>query len=148
MNRVEPQADSSYDTGIFAHLGLTFTLAEEGRIVGSLVVGPEHLNRMGYVHGGVLCTMLDAGACCAGLFSPPGRPTRYAITLSLATQFTRAVKSGRLTVEGRQISGSRKIYTGEARVLDEQGELVAHGIGTFSWRPGSSPDAMNGSTPA
>jgi uncharacterized protein (TIGR00369 family) len=136
--------DASYDTGVFAHLGLVFHGAEEGHIRGKLVAGPQHHNRMGFVHGGVLCTMIDAAACAAGLFSPPGRPLRYAITLSLSTQFTRPFRSGLLRVKGRQISASRTMYTGEAHIRDTRGALIAHGIGTFSWRPGSRPEDLGG----
>ena len=140
MSKLQSEPIAGFDTGIFAHLGLTFPEAEPDRIVGQLDIGPQHLNRVGYVHGGVLCTMIDAAACCAGLYSPPGSPVRYAVTLSLTTQFTRPVRAGRLTVEGTVISANRTIYTGEAHVYDAENQLVAHGIGTFSWRPGSRPE--------
>jgi len=136
--------DTGFDTGIFAHIGLTFPEAAPDRIVGQLDIGPQHLNRVGYVHGGVLCTMIDAAACCAGLYSPPDSPTRYAVTLSLTTQFTRPVRTGRLTVVGKVISANRTIYTGEAHIFNTENQLVAHGIGTFSWRPGSRPEDAPG----
>ncbi|HWK66709.1 MAG TPA: PaaI family thioesterase [Rhizobiaceae bacterium] len=132
---------SSYRGGIFQHLGLQMTHSQEGRMTGQLEVGPHHLNRAGYVHGGVLCTMIDFGACTAGLHAEPGEPLRFGVTLALTTNFTKAVNSGTLTVEGKVISAGRKTYTAEARVLDASGDLVAHGIGTFQWRRGSVPAA-------
>ena len=142
MSKADGVPIPGYDTGIFAHLGLVFLEAEPDRILGQLDIGPQHLNRMGYVHGGVLCTMIDAAACCAGLFSPPEGSPRYAVTLSLSIQFTRPVRSGPLTVEGRVVSAGRTIYTAEARVFDSENQLVAHGIGTFSWNPGSRPQDL------
>jgi uncharacterized protein (TIGR00369 family) len=127
--------------GFFAHISLHLVDSEEGSVVGGLDVGPEHLNRAGYVHGGVLCTMLDFAACAAGLHSQAGEHRRLAVTLSLSTQFTKAVDRGHLRVEGQLLSAGRKTYTAEARVYDDGGDLVAHAIGTFQWRPGSEPVA-------
>lgn len=132
-------------TGIFHHLGFDLPDAEEGRITGYLDIGPEHLNRMGYVHGGVISTMLDAACCGAGLYSPPGASPRYAITLSLTVNFTNPVREGRLTVKGELVSAARTMFTGEGKVFAENGDLVAQGIGTFRWRKESRPDAATGS---
>lgn len=125
--------------GFFAHIGLNLVHSEEGKVVGGLDVRSEHRNRAGYVHGGVLCTMLDFAACAAGLHSEAGEHRRLAVTLSLASQFTKAVDRGHLRVEGLLLSTGRKTYTAEARIYDEDGDLVAHAIGTFQWQPGSEP---------
>lgn len=131
---------SSYqDVGLFGHLGLEMTHSEEGQVTGRLEIGPHHLNRAGSVHGGVLCTMIDFGACAAGLHAEPGQPQRYGVTLALTTNFTKAASKGTLTVEGKVINAGARTYTAEARVLDAAGDLVAHGIGTFQWRRGSAP---------
>lgn len=138
---------SSYQgVGVFEHLGLAMTHSEEGRVVGQLTVGPQHANRAGYVHGGVLCTMIDFAACAAGLHAIPGAPQRFGLTLALTTNFTKAVNKGVLTVEGKVITAGRKTYTAEARVLDAGGDLVAHGIGTFQWRRDSAPAAHSPQT--
>lgn len=133
---------SSYgDVGLFQHLQLKMTHSEQGLAIGELDIGAQHLNRAGFVHGGVLCTMIDFGACAAGLHAEPGQPLRYGITLALTTNFTKAVNKGVLRVEGRMISNGRKTYTAEARVLDASDDLIAHGIGTFQWQRGSQPAA-------
>jgi uncharacterized protein (TIGR00369 family) len=130
--------------GLLHHLGIEMVHSEEGRVVGRLIIGPEHLNRAGYAHGGVFCTLMDFAACAAGLHVEPGEPQRYGVTLALTTNFTKAVNKGTLTVEGKIIAAGLKTFTAEARVHDEAGDLVAHGIGTFQWRPGSSPSARSG----
>jgi acyl-coenzyme A thioesterase PaaI-like protein len=63
------------------------------------------------------------------------------VTLSLTTQFTKAVNNGRLRVEGRMLSAGRKNYSAEAHIYDDAGDLVAHGIGSFQWPAGSQPNA-------
>lgn len=137
----ERLAASYSAVGFFDHLGLGLQRSENGFVVGGLDIGPRHLNRAGFVHGGVLCAMLDFASCAAGLHSDGDEPLRLAVTLSLSTQFTKAADSGRLSVEGRLVSAGRKNYTAEACVRDDAGDIVAHAIGVFQWRPGSEPSA-------
>ena len=127
-------AASYRGVGFFALLGIEMTHSEDGLVRGRLEIGPQHRNRAGFVHGGVLCSLIDFGACGAGLHGPAGDDRRLGITLSLTTQFTKAVQNGALRVEGRMLSAGRKIYSADARVFDDAGDLVAHGIGTFQWR--------------
>jgi len=134
------RATSYADIGIFGVLGLDLQESAVGHVKGGLQIGPEHLNRMGYVHGGVLCTMIDFAACASGLHAEEGQAPRFAITISLTTQFTRPVRAGWLSVEGRTISAGKSSFTAEAHVFDSDGERIAHGIGTFRWRPGSQPN--------
>src|SRR5260221_9980422 len=51
-----------------------------------LALGPQHVNRTGRLHGGVLATLIDAACGYAGTFAVGGRP-RDALTLALTTQF-------------------------------------------------------------
>lgn len=133
---------SSYrNVGFFHHLGIEVVHSEEGRVVGRLTIGPEHLNRAGYVHGGVSCTLMDIAACASGLHVEPGEPQRYAVTLALTTNFTKPVNKGSLTVEGRLVTAGFKTFTAEAQVRNDAGDIVAHGVGTFQWQPGSAPSA-------
>ena len=135
----DPLASTYRDVGLFGLLGLELTHSQDGSVTGRLVIDPRHRNRAGYVHGGVFCTMIDFAACASGLHSEPDDAVRYAVSLSLTTQFTKAVADGVLRVEGRLVSAGRKTYTAEACVYDDHGALAAHGIGTFQWQPGSEP---------
>lgn len=127
-------AASYNDTGFFSLLGIEMTRSEYGLVDGRLEIGPQHRNRAGFVHGGVLCSLIDFSACGAGLHVPAGQGRRLGITLSLTTQFTKAAQNGVLRVEGKLISAGRRIYTAQAHVFDDVGDVVAHGIGTFQWR--------------
>lgn len=103
-----------------------------------LVVGPQHLNRSGALHGGVLCTLIDAACGYAGCFIDlPGR-RRRAFTLTLNTQFISAVAAGaQLVCTGRRTGGGRSVFFAAAEVLDGAGRLVARGDGAFKYRGGS-----------
>lgn len=101
---------SYHGVGVFQLLGLRLTHSEQNHVVAQLEAGPQHSNRAGTVHGGVLCTMIDLAACAAGLHADPGEPQRFGVTLSLTTNFTKGVSKGMLTVEGKVITaGSRRI---------------------------------------
>lgn len=115
-----------------------------------LEVGPQHLNRSGALHGGVLCTLIDAACGYSGVFlDVPGR-RRRAFTLSLNTQFITAVSTGvRLLCRARRTGGGRSVFFTAAEVVDEAGRLVARGDGVFKYRgrsgdPDGEPAAPSG----
>jgi uncharacterized protein (TIGR00369 family) len=98
-----------------------------------LTLGLQHVNRTGRLHGGVLCTLIDAACGYAGTFAVGGTP-RNALTLALTTQFLAPAHAGqRLTATGRRIGGGRRIFFAAAEVHDEAGRLVARGDGTFRY---------------
>ncbi len=98
-----------------------------------LDLGPQHENRNGAVHGGVLATLVDTACGFSGCWSPPGQ-SRAAVTLSLATSFLAPARSGRLTAIGRRIGGGRSIFFATAEIRDGEGTLLARGEGVFRYR--------------
>jgi uncharacterized protein (TIGR00369 family) len=98
-----------------------------------LALEPKRLNRSGVVHGGVLATMLDVTLGYAGVFSAePGR-LRRAVTLSLTTSFLGQAKSGVLNCVARRRGGGKTIFMATGEVLDESGNPIALGEGTFRY---------------
>ncbi|MET0371579.1 MAG: PaaI family thioesterase [Sphingobium sp.] len=82
----------------------------------------------GAVHGTVYFKMLDDAAFYAAnsLVSD-----RFLLTTSFNLLFTRPIGPGRIRAEGRWISGRRRVYVAEASLVDEEGEEVGRGTGTF-----------------
>ncbi len=101
----------------------------------AIAIGPQHLNRSGVLHGGVLCTLLDAACGYAGCFLDlPGR-RRRAFTLALNTQFIATVEAGaRLLCRAHRTGGGRSIFFVAAEVRDEADRLVARADGVFKYR--------------
>ena len=94
---------------------------------------PKHLNRSGVVHGGVLATMLDVALGYSGVFSEePGR-IRRCVTLTLTTSFLGQAKSGLLNCVARRRGGGKTIFMATGEVLDESGNAIALGEGTFRY---------------
>lgn len=91
-------------------------------------VGPHHFHAGGAAHGTSYFKMLDDAAfyACNSLV-----PDRFLLTTAFNLFFTRPLKEGPVTAEGRWISGRRRVFVGEARLLDAEGEEAARGTGTF-----------------
>jgi len=112
---------------------LSFWLAEvgDGTCVFEAETGPHLLNPLGGVHGGWALTLIDTVTGVAGhTLLPAG--VGYT-TVETKANFTRAIRpdTGRVRAEGRVISRGRQIMTSEARLLDTQGRILAHGTSTL-----------------
>lgn len=82
----------------------------------------------GAVHGTSYFKMLDDAAFYAAnsLVSD-----RFLLTTAFNLLFTRPLLAGPVVAEGRWISGKRRVYVADARLVDAQGEEIARGTGTF-----------------
>lgn len=99
--------------------------------------GPEHLNRAGVVHGGVVLALIDQAAAYSGLFCTVAGNARRGMTLALAVQFTAPVTGGELVAEAEMIGRGRGTFFTRVVVRDASGQVVATGQGTHRWRSGS-----------
>ncbi|MEM8696301.1 MAG: PaaI family thioesterase [Pseudomonadota bacterium] len=88
----------------------------------------RHYHAAGAVHGTSYFKMLDDAAFYAAnsLVSD-----RFLLTTGFNLLFTRPMSAGSVTAEGRWISGQRRVFVAEARLLDADGEEAARGTGTF-----------------
>ncbi len=88
----------------------------------------EHFHAAGAVHGTAYFKMLDDAAFYAANSLVPDR---FLLTTGFNLFFTRPLSPGPVVAEGRWISGRKRIYVAEARLLDKDGEEVGRGTGTF-----------------
>ena len=56
---------------------------------------------------------------------------RFLLTTSFNLHFTKPIRAGEVIAEGRWISGRRRVFVAEARLVDEEGEEIGRGTGTF-----------------
>ena len=82
----------------------------------------------GAAHGTLYFKMMDDAAfyACNAMVSD-----RFLLTTAFNLNFTKPLKSGPVTAEGRWVSGKRRVLVGEARLIDSEGEEAARGTGTF-----------------
>jgi uncharacterized protein (TIGR00369 family) len=106
----------------------TLDITGEGAATIRFAVGENVYHAGGAVHGTAYFKMLDDAAFYAAnsLVSD-----RFLLTTAFNLLFTRPLKTGPVVAEGRWISGRRRVFVAEARLVDASGEEVARGTGTF-----------------
>lgn len=114
-------------------LGVVATSWRDGHIEMQLPLQPHMLNRSGVVHGGIICTMLDAAGGYCGLHSREGDDRRHGVTLSLTTNFLNNGVGKILTAKGTIDRRGRAIYFSRAEVWLDDDLLVATAIGTYRY---------------
>ena len=92
------------------------------------VVGEETNHAAGAAHGTLYFKMMDDAAfyACNAMVSD-----RFLLTTAFNLVFTRPLKPGPMIAEGKWVSGRRRVFVGEARLIAPDGEEAARGTGTF-----------------
>ena len=103
-------------------------LPDAGKSEISFMVSNESFHAAGAAHGTLYFKMLDDAAFYAanGLVSD-----RFLLTTAFNLHFTKPMRTGEARAEGRWISGKRRVFVAEARIVDSEGEECARGTGTF-----------------
>jgi uncharacterized protein (TIGR00369 family) len=106
----------------------TIELPAAGRSRIRFAVNNSAFHAANAAHGTLFFKMLDDAAFYAanGLVSD-----RFLLTTAFNLHFTKPLKTGEAVAEGRWISGRRRVFVAEARIVDSTGEECARGTGTF-----------------
>ena len=97
----------------------------------------------GAAHGTLYFKMLDDAAFYAANTLVTDR---FLLTTSFNLHFTKPVREGTVVAEGRWVSGKRRVFVAESRLVDAEGDEIGRGTGTFmkSRIPLSSLDGYGG----
>ncbi len=82
----------------------------------------------GASHGTAYFKMLDDAAFYAANSLVTDR---FLLTTAFNLLFTKPLVEGPVVAEGRWVSGQRRVFVAEARLIDATGEEAARGTGTF-----------------
>ena len=103
-------------------------IAEEGHARISFTITPEVFHAAGAAHGTVYFKMLDD----AGFYAANSIATdRFLLTTSFNLHFTKPVREGGVVAEGRWVSGRKRVFVAESRLVDAAGDEIGRGTGTF-----------------
>ena len=83
----------------------------------------------GAAHGTIYFKMLDDAAFYA---ANTLATDRFLLTTSFNLHFTKPVREGRVVAEGKWISGRRRVLVAESRLIDDEGDEIGRGTGTFT----------------
>jgi len=91
-------------------------------------VTPATYHAAGAAHGTIYFKMLDDAAFYA---ANTLATDRFLLTTSFNLHFTKPVREGEVVAEGRWVSGRKRVFVAESRLVDEEGEEIGRGTGTF-----------------
>ncbi|TXC72253.1 PaaI family thioesterase [Sphingomonas ginsenosidivorax] len=91
-------------------------------------IDERHYHAGGAAHGTSYFKMLDDAAFYAANSLVTDR---FLLTTAFNLLLTRPLKAGPVIAEGRWISGKRRVFVADARLIDADGEEAARGTGTF-----------------
>ena len=106
----------------------TLSIPEEGKARITFDVDETTFHAAGAAHGTLYFKMLDDAAFYA---ANTYATDRFLLTTSFNLHFTKPIRTGRIVAEGRWISGKRRVFVAESRLVDAEGDEVGRGTGTF-----------------
>jgi len=125
--------ESLYASAPINHLFRSeMTIIGEGQSRITFDIDPSCFHAAGAAHGTIYFKMLDDAAFYAANTLVTDR---FLLTTSFNLHFARPIRSGRVTAEGRWVSGRRRVLVAEARLIAQsdngEDEEVGRGTGTF-----------------
>ena len=106
----------------------TLEIPEKGLARIRFSIDERYFHAAGAAHGTSYFKMLDDAAFYAANSMVTDR---FLLTTAFNLLLTKPLKAGPVTAEGRWISGQRRVFVAEARLIDADGEEAARGTGTF-----------------
>jgi uncharacterized protein (TIGR00369 family) len=108
-------------------LHLEFFLAHDGSVVSLPVISDSFCGHPGYLHGGIIATLLDEAMSKA--VRAKGHPS---MTRKMDIDYLRPVPSGApLRIEGSVSRSEGRKHFAAARILDENARILAQATGLF-----------------
>ena len=95
----------------------------------TMPINPSHLQQAGRVQGGIVATLADYAFFRA--VKPLLKPGEATTTIEIKINFLAPAERGELTATAKIISSGRRIIVGEMEVKDQDGKLIAQGLGTY-----------------
>lgn len=133
-DRVEDVRERVERSRFHAWLGMHLVGLRDGESELELEVGPDHVNLMGVLHGGVISSLADAATGIAMLSALDDGWSH--LTTSIQVTFLSAGKLGdRVVARGRVVKRGRRFGYAEADVVGPGDALLARATATFLIQP-------------
>lgn len=106
----------------------TLSIPGEGRSRLVFTITEDVYHAAGAAHGTIYFKMLDDAAFYA---ANTLATDRFLLTTGFNLHFTKPVRAGEVVAEGQWVSGRRRVFVAESRLVDAEGEEIGRGTGTF-----------------
>lgn len=119
-----------YEGTYLEFLGFKLTEWKEGFTRLEMPVRPEHRNTVGYLHGGVIASLLDIAGAVSGSFGVSDK--FVSITINLNCNYMSPLRSDTVVAEGELIRANKSLFFAEARLYDpDNNRLCATASGSY-----------------
>ncbi|KII14409.1 PaaI family thioesterase [Phaeobacter sp. S60] len=97
----------------------------------SLELAPQHLNRNGLLHGGIVATLMDVvcGNTASQHFDALAHPP--VVTVSLTLSYVTAARTGRVEATAKATGGGASLAYVAGELVDSGGQVLATASGVF-----------------
>lgn len=119
--------DSTTFSRFVQGVGFEITEATDKRVAGHIDLGPDHHTPWGVVHGGVYASTIETAASLGASLAVQDRQ-QFAVGVHNATDFMKAMKSGRVDVVAEPLQQGRVQQLWLVTITDAaSGKTVARG---------------------
>lgn len=134
MNQDAPQKfldnPTLYEGTYLEFLGFRLTAWKEGFARLEMPVRTEHRNTVGYLHGGVISSLLDVSGAVAGSYGISN--DFVSVTINLNCTFMSPHKAVNAVAEGELVRATKSLFFCQAKLYDpEKKRLCATATGTY-----------------
>jgi len=111
------------------HLDMRVADPDDGSSAVTMPINPTHLQQAGRVQGGIVATLADYAFYRA--VRPLLKPGEATATIEMKINFLAPAEKGELIATAKIISPGPRVIVGEMEVKDQDGKLIAQGLGTY-----------------
>ncbi|MCH6548404.1 MAG: PaaI family thioesterase [Proteobacteria bacterium] len=123
-----------YEGTYLEFLGFRLTAWREGFARLEMPVRPDHRNTVGFLHGGVIASLLDIAGAVAG--SHGIADEFVSITINLSCNYMAPHRGDTVIAEGELVRTTTSLFFAQAKLLDpEHNLLCATATGTYKAKP-------------
>lgn len=111
-----------YKVGFTEHIGLVLDGLSADEVTGHVVIGPEHLQPAGLVHGGLYCAIAESMASM-GAWVAAGGEGHMVAGISNNASFMRPVTDGTVHAVARPRHQGRTTAVWDTEISDDDGRV-------------------------
>ena len=119
-----------YEGTYLEFLGFKLTAWKQGFARVEMPVRAEHRNTVGYLHGGVIASLLDIAGAVSGSY---GISEEYvSVTINLNCNYMTPHRADLVIAEGELVRSTQTLFFAQAKLMDpEHNRLCATATGTY-----------------
>jgi 1,4-dihydroxy-2-naphthoyl-CoA hydrolase len=115
--------NSTREGSVWDVLDIKLVSAEKDKVVATMPIGPNHLQQVGYLHGGVSVVLAESVASLGTVLNIDAS-RQMAFGLEINANHLRPKRDGQLTAVATPIHRGRTTHVWNIRISDEHDKLV------------------------